>query len=558
MLTSTPNVPTMVARSGKAGADNWWSINGGRDERRLENPCGFTLAPIMKLQRTAKARREAARKLVGTGMSELEGSAQAEKVSWVWFSTHETIENEILSVTAVLETVIAVPLYWWIALKVGIVWPLAISVAIAPLVLLRSDASVQRGIRWMQTFATRESPIKFERQKEATTFLCLLPLVCFALIFVAHLTNIIEWNIFVSTLLIFLPSTILMAISTIMIAIYNIAVFDWEVSESDDISATEWIKLFAVIPFVFGFALATLIISIVIRAFFSIAEWRSTIPSLPKNFRRVIFSSSPAHIPELVPGADKAHRKFTIDWFIEDIFDKNKKTIGDFIGKACGIIMIFIMFFPAWLYRFTIKSTSWFWWPLAFLGGDLQRATNPKVFHWQVMGSLWAKASIGVALGTLLAFTAANLYPVLFLENPLLTPIGYLLLVDWSIRPPSQILALLGALLSVWVVLRINDASGEYRIALDQSNVDLLRTAERNFGRTEFLARVRLLVFIAFWLVVGVHALLYFNSQRCWFTLSPELRHWAVAVYGGRLPRPCQCMVWPIFGLGPLERLNAN
>ena len=61
---------------------------------------------------------------------------QSQKPKWVWFSTHETIENEVPSVTAILETIIAVPLYWWIALKIGVLLPLAMSVAVAPLVFL--------------------------------------------------------------------------------------------------------------------------------------------------------------------------------------------------------------------------------------------------------------------------------------------------------------------------------------------------------------------------------------------------------------------------------------
>jgi hypothetical protein len=51
------------------------------------------------------------------------------------------------SVTAILETVIAVPLYWWIALHAGLVLPLLISAAVAPLLLLRSDQPVALGVK---------------------------------------------------------------------------------------------------------------------------------------------------------------------------------------------------------------------------------------------------------------------------------------------------------------------------------------------------------------------------------------------------------------------------
>jgi hypothetical protein len=65
-----------------------------------------------------------------------------QKSTWCIWSTAESVQNDVPSVTAILETIIAVPLYWWIALRVGMLLPLLISVAIAPLVLLRSEQSV--------------------------------------------------------------------------------------------------------------------------------------------------------------------------------------------------------------------------------------------------------------------------------------------------------------------------------------------------------------------------------------------------------------------------------
>src|SRR5215470_5220844 len=67
---------------------------------------------------------------------------------WCFRSTQESIEKEVPSVTAILETIIAVLLYWWIALQVGVVLPLLISAAVAPLVLLRSESAVALGLQW--------------------------------------------------------------------------------------------------------------------------------------------------------------------------------------------------------------------------------------------------------------------------------------------------------------------------------------------------------------------------------------------------------------------------
>jgi hypothetical protein len=73
--------------------------------------------------------------------------------SWCWWSTHETIQNEVLSVTAILETIIAVPLYWLIAINFETYLLLLASALIAPIVLLRSDQSVALGARWFTEWA---------------------------------------------------------------------------------------------------------------------------------------------------------------------------------------------------------------------------------------------------------------------------------------------------------------------------------------------------------------------------------------------------------------------
>ena len=306
----------------------------------------------------------------------------------------------------------------------------------------------------------------------------------------------------------------------------------------------------------FGVPIAVLIVSISVRIFATFAYPLYGFAMLPQNFRKLVLCTSPISRPEIIPGLDKTPSLLTIKalnlWMVQPV-----KLPMLVIALGRYAVTIAIMFFPAWLYRLTIKSTAWFWWPLAFLGGDLQRAKNPKLFRWKVWGSLWAKASlIGAAL-SILAFIAVNAArPAVLAENPLITPIGYLLLVDWS--RPWQVFAVAGAVLSMTIVFLVDDIHGELEIALAQRNLGLQKAAERKFGWIERLARLRLLMFIAFWLIVGAHALLYFNSRQCWFTLSPALQGWAETVYGDRLPRPCQCMVWPFFGLEPLERLNAN
>src|SRR5256885_9754333 len=82
-------------------------------------------------------------------MARLEDKALAAR-NHVWWSTHESIAAEVPSVTAIIETILAVLLYWWIAIHLGTYAHLLLGVCVAPLVLLRSDASVAMGLAWFE------------------------------------------------------------------------------------------------------------------------------------------------------------------------------------------------------------------------------------------------------------------------------------------------------------------------------------------------------------------------------------------------------------------------
>jgi hypothetical protein len=202
------------------------------------------------------------------------------------------------------------------------------------------------------------------------------------------------------------------------------------------------------------------------------------------------------------------------------------------------LLPVWITFFVAWLYRLTIKSTAWFWWPLAFLGDEPRRASNPDLFEWKITGSLWAKSSIILACGSITTFIVAHILfnGVLSSDNPLLTVFGYLLTINWSLGS-WQILAITASVMTIVIVFLVNDVAGEYRIA-EKNNDGLLRLRAANkLIITERLTRIRLIVVVLGWLLVGGQALLYFNSIQCWVTIPPRVERWSVAIYEDRVPR---------------------
>jgi hypothetical protein len=475
------------------------------------------------------------------------------KRTWCFWSTTETIQNEVPCVTAILETLIAVPLYWWIALRIGVIQPLLVSVLIAPLVLLRSEESVALGVRWcLRLEKNSEKDVQYKNASSthrrcfwAITALSAAAAIAVTWLIIQHLLSEdwqIEPKIGVIVVAFALISVIIFSansiasvflfqkIPTTMSMFQNLLERLTEGSLSSVLFGLMWLP---------GRVLAVLVITIGIRIAATLAYLRAGVEALPTNFRRVILCTSPAQIPEIVPGIDKTDSSFKFSKYLG--FSTGFDNFGDSIYSIIVVVLGFMLYFPAWFYRLTIKSTAWFWWPLAFLGGDLRKARNPALIEWDVMGSLWAKTSIFLASASLLTFAVINLAldGAVFQRNPLLTPLGYLLLVDWTLRP-WQVCALVGSVLSIVLVFLVNDVSGKYRIAQEAHDTGLIRTAERNFGWIERLARLRLLFVIVFWCLVGAHATLYVNSTRCWFLLPPGADSWAKDIYGDRLP-PDNC-----------------
>lgn len=74
------------------------------------------------------------------------------KSSWVWRCTDASIAAEQISILAVFETLIAVGVYWWLALHFEWPWMAFLSMIAAPILLLRSEKSIAHGIQLLRTY----------------------------------------------------------------------------------------------------------------------------------------------------------------------------------------------------------------------------------------------------------------------------------------------------------------------------------------------------------------------------------------------------------------------
>jgi hypothetical protein len=461
------------------------------------------------------------------------------KPSWSFWSTTESIRNEIPSVTAIVETLVAVPIYWWIALQVGILLPLLISAIVAPLVLLRSEQSTALGVQWVLQYQNQsEDPKKPPGIGVAIVLITSVALTLFLtwLVFRNEVFDL-DWRTAGLLFAVTIFGGATLSITIMMLSILIRAIYSGTVEAIFDPDQKGNLYYFFLAGAFIGMPLGLFLVCLFIRIGATLFHFPAGLNALPRNFRRLTICTSPAQMPELVPGLETTESSFTLYKLRSTFVLEADRGASRLFAEIVFIVWAAILFLPAWLYRITLKSTAWFWWPLAFLGDDIRQARNPELFRWKIMGSLWARTSILLSFASLLVFVAANLVPSgAFLEpNPLLTPLGYLLLIDWTPRL-WQICPIVGSILSIWLVFRTNDVSGEYRIAHEAADSVLLRAADRKLGRLERFARLRLVVFLIFWVLVGFHALLYVNGQRCWFALTPRLEELAKTIYGTRLP----------------------
>ena len=69
-----------------------------------------------------------------------------------WHSTVTSVEAGTVSALAAAEVIIAILLYWVFAIQFQTQTHLWVSIVVAPLLLLRSDASIVLGVKWFEQY----------------------------------------------------------------------------------------------------------------------------------------------------------------------------------------------------------------------------------------------------------------------------------------------------------------------------------------------------------------------------------------------------------------------
>ncbi len=579
-----------------------------------------------------------------------------------FFSTRQSISSGEISISAIIESILSIFIYLWISTKFGWYLPILASTAIAPLVLMKSEASTKTAIEWFTTATSYiSSESNYDKDKNDLLRISIFPAIIASVIVViqvvfidyeptftmgflistascmtsmmlylrkhkrfpfqtmyissisasfgmslTHILSIITINainspissnkIYLYAILSIVVLTLSSTYALIKFIIKNKNSNDSEQNPTDNLalpqllagatvsgagaalSAAAISTTFVTLgPFFFGsvlFFILTLLfffrggalfeigtpagadklirtssewgvfvvpialiiaivifpISIIIRISATILHLREGIYCIPENFRKLVFCTSPIHLPELVPGLSDQTQAYTITGIWDNIKDHlyyNKFATPTIYLFYIPIIILW--FLPAWAYRISIKSTLFFWWPLSYLGPDRTRHNEIRQVHWRVIGSLLGKASIATSIATLSVYIFTNLQWNKLTDLPHISIVEFLFLIDidkniWSIL--AAIIAILGIFILFYVDELKSQEDGRTR-----------KSSLLNIEFISFMIRFRFVLVVILWILTAIHLAYVINSTRCIIDINQQIRSFYELIFTKYLPK---------------------
>lgn len=297
------------------------------------------------------------------------------------------------------------------------------------------------------------------------------------------------------------------------------------------------------VPTVAAGGAAIFVLSIVVRVWATLCHLRAGLAALPTNFRRLALSTSPLQSPEIVPGLASQKSQFQLDIYLNEMIS------GDWASRI-GLVLLLPVYIPAWFYRFSIKSTAWFWWPLAYVGSEPHDARDPEHMRRLVLGSPFRRLGRWVAALFLFAFAVVYVWENLVstaMANGVRLPalpessliIG--LMLNHSTTIPWQFAGLASAVIALFVGMWTSHAAISLQRANELKDLKALVRAGRPFPWIERLQRLGLLCTVLFWVALAGHLVLSANSQRCWIELPSSVSNWTETIYGDLAPPSPRC-----------------
>ena len=115
--------------------------------------------------------------------------------------------------------------------------------------------------------------------------------------------------------------------------------------------------------------------------------------ALSENWRYILWGLDLLQVPELVPDTSAHRKSLSLSYWIGEI------RAGDVLVRFISIVVISIFFLPAFLYRWSLKSTCWLYLPLIYLGGGCAGGPTrrrKRRYCWRAsMKAAWRAFAVG-------------------------------------------------------------------------------------------------------------------------------------------------------------------
>jgi hypothetical protein len=319
---------------------------------------------------------------------------EPKKPGWVWRCTDESIAAGQISVLAIVEIFIAMAVYWWLVALSHWPWMALIGMVAAPLLLLRSEKSILKGIDLLSRYM---DGIEIAISKEKRWFIAMAStlVTCFAVYWLANqwLRGYAGWALFWRAavlgagafpggLAIFFAVSFSILPKNILTDTFSFARISGSALYSA-LSVAFFILLLAVVSvalplldaiagMVVGFVLfcvfqVVIIVSFAasiimrtgyIRLYATLANLSEGIYQLPKNWHETILTIDVFHFTELLPQASTVNGSFSS----KELWESQSELVGT--QRLAILILLVTLHIPAIAYRWSLKASAWLWFPL--------------------------------------------------------------------------------------------------------------------------------------------------------------------------------------------------
>lgn len=231
----------------------------------------------------------------------------------------------------------------------------------------------------------------------------------------------------------------------------------------------------------------------------TLTHLRSGIRCIVDNWWENMFAIDPWHPPSLLPGVDSLSGSEIL-----------KDLSGDWGAKFITAVFLPFIYIPALLYRWSIKSTFCFYWPILYVQTRRFKSVEDKhVFYQTLMEHPTEKLRLGLAIVTLLVLIYSTLSGLHFLDISSTNPVmifPYLLAIDLHMIKPWQWFQLATAVLTMalwskaWTVHIQRKVTLEYEKEFDWKPIPFMEWLSRLRNLTTWTHLFMGLVFIALYL----------------------------------------------------------